>query len=190
MIILIDNYDSFTFNIFHYVSEFDEDIKIYRNDKITVKEIIDLNPKAIILSPGPGTPDKAGICIQLVKESYKKIPILGICLGHQAIGEAFSSKIVIAPKIMHGKLSIINHNNHRIFNNIDRKFLATRYHSLIIENNSLSTELETIASTEDKLIMAIKHNKYKTYGFQFHPESIGTDVGKKLFNNFLDIINE
>ena len=190
MIILIDNYDSFTYNIFHYISEFNKKISIYRNDKISVGEINDLKPEAIILSPGPCTPNEAGICIELVKNAYKKIPLLGICLGHQAIGQAFGGKIIISPEIMHGKISKINHNNNRIFQGLNNTFQAARYHSLIIENESIPSELEIIATSHDKLIMGIAHKKYKTFGLQFHPESIGTIIGKKILKNFLNIINE
>ncbi|PPR41579.1 MAG: Aminodeoxychorismate synthase component 2 [Alphaproteobacteria bacterium MarineAlpha5_Bin12] len=188
MIIIIDNYDSFTFNIYHYVSEFYKNIKVYRNDKITIAKILKLKPKAIILSPGPCTPKDAGICIDLVKKVYKKIPILGICLGHQAIGESFGGEIVLAPKIMHGKISKIKHNNHQIFSGINNNFEATRYHSLIIKNNSFNDELNIIASSSN-VIMGISHKKYKTFGLQFHPESIGTQIGKKIFKNFINIIN-
>ena len=190
MIVLIDNYDSFTFNVFHYISELNEKIKIFRNDKISVNEVIKLDPKAIILSPGPCTPDKAGICLNLVKKTYKKIPILGICLGHQAIGQSFGGKIIIAPKIMHGKISNIYHNSNKIFSGINKIFKATRYHSLIIEKKSISNELEIIANSSDNLIMGVAHKKYKTFGLQFHPESIGTDIGKNILKNFIKIINE
>ena len=189
MIILIDNYDSFTFNIYHYISEFNEKIKIFRNNKITINEIIKIKPKAIIISPGPGRPKEAGICINLIKKTYKKIPILGICLGHQAIGEAFGGRIITSPKIMHGKISDIEHNKHAIFKNISDIFKATRYHSLIIKNNSLPDKFEVIAKS-NSIIMGIAHKKFKIFGLQFHPESIGTEVGKKILKNFLDIINE
>ena len=188
MIILIDNYDSFTFNIYHYISEFNEKIKIFRNNKITINEIIKTKPKAIIISPGPGRPKEAGICINLIKKTYKKIPILGICLGHQAIGEAFGGRIITSPKIMHGKISDIEHNKHAIFKNISDIFKATRYHSLIIKNN-LPDKFEVIAKSNN-IIMGIAHKKFNVFGLQFHPESIGTDVGKKILKNFLNIINE
>ena len=190
MIILIDNYDSFTYNIFHYISEFNKKISIYRNDKISVDQINNLKPEAIVLSPGPRTPNEAGICIELVKKVHKKIPLLGICLGHQAIGQAFGGNIIISPKIMHGKISNINHSNNRIFQGLEKTFQAARYHSLIIDDKSISPELEIIATSSDDLIMGIAHKKYKTFGLQFHPESIGTNIGKKIFKNFLDLINE
>ena len=142
------------------------------------------------MSPGPCTPNEAGICIELVKNVYKKIPLLGICLGHQAIGQAFGGNIIISPKIMHGKISDINHSNNRIFQGLKKTFQATRYHSLIIENESISPELEIIAKSPDNLIMGIAHKKYKTFGLQFHPESIGTNSGKTILKNFLDLINE
>tara|TARA_Y100000590_G_scaffold115130_2_gene131237 strand:+ start:9715 stop:10287 length:573 start_codon:yes stop_codon:yes gene_type:complete len=190
MILLIDNYDSFTFNIYHYVSELNKKISVYRNDKITIHEILKIQPEAIIISPGPGIPDKAGICINLVKEVYKKIPILGICLGHQTIGQAFGGNIITAPEIMHGKKSKILHNNHKIFKGINESFYATRYHSLIIDSNKFPNELNIIANTSDKIIMGVEHIKYKIFGLQFHPESIGTQKGKTIFKNFINIINE
>ena len=190
MIILIDNYDSFTFNIFHYISELNEKIRVYRNDKISVEEVINKNPKAIIISPGPCTPNDAGICLNLIKKSYKKIPILGICLGHQAIGQAFGGKIIKAPEIVHGKLSKIYHNNNKIFFGLDQIFKATRYHSLIIKYNSIPKDMQVIATSKKKIIMGIAHVKYKTFGLQFHPESIGTNVGKIILKNFINIINE
>ena len=189
MIILIDNYDSFTFNIYHYVSQLNRKVEVYRNDKISIKEIIDLNPEGIIISPGPGVPEEAGICVDLIKKVYKTIPILGICLGHQAIGKSFGGNIIIAPNIMHGKISDINHNNHKIFFELNSTFKAARYHSLIIENSSIPKELNIIAKSSDNLIMGISHNNYKTFGLQFHPESIGTKKGKIILENFLKTIN-
>ena len=189
MILLIDNYDSFTFNIYHYLSELKVKVKVVRNDKITITQIIKLNPKAIILSPGPCTPNEAGICLNLVKNLYKKYPILGICLGHQSIGQAFESKIIQCSEIMHGKICKINHNNHLLFKDIDSSFMATRYHSLIIKKNSLHKDFEIIASTDKNIIMGIAHKKLAIYGLQFHPESIGTNSGKKIFGNYLNIIN-
>ena len=189
MIILIDNYDSFTFNIFHYISEFNEKIKIYRNDEISIREIENINPKAIVISPGPGIPENAGISVKLVQKTYKKIPILGICLGHQVIGKAFGGNVSIAPEIMHGKISKIKHNNHFLFKNVENNFYATRYHSLIIKNKSFPKVLNIIAKSEKNLIMAIEHKIYKVYGLQFHPESIGTIKGKTILKNFLKIIN-
>ena len=189
MIILIDNYDSFTYNIFHYISEFNEKIKIYRNDEISIREIENINPKAIVISPGPGIPENAGISVKLVQKTYKKIPILGICLGHQVIGKAFGGEVSIAPEIMHGKIDKITHNNHPVFNGVSKEFAATRYHSLIIEKKSLPNDFEIIAKTKNDIIMGIAHKNKNIFGFQFHPESIGTLNGKTILKNFLNIIN-
>ena len=188
MILLIDNYDSFTFNIYHYIGELGAKIEVLRNDKISISQILEIDPKAIILSPGPCTPNEAGICLDLVKNLYKKYPILGICLGHQSIGQAFDGKIIQCSEIMHGKVCIIKHNNHFLFKGISSSFMATRYHSLIIENESLHNDFEIIAKTNNDIIMGIAHNKYNVYGLQFHPESIGTEVGKTILNNYLKLI--
>ncbi len=188
MIILIDNYDSFTYNVKHYFNEIGAEIETFRNDKITLDEIDKLNPKAIVLSPGPCTPNEAGICLNLIKEFKKKYPILGICLGHQAIGQAFGASIIKCEEIMHGKIDSMRHFNHEIFDNISINFHATRYHSLIIDRNTLSKDFITTAETDKKIIMGIAHTKLPIYGFQFHPESIGTKMGKKLLTNFLKII--
>ncbi len=191
MILLIDNYDSFTFNLVHYVEELGYEVKVFRNDKINLKQISRLKPKKIILSPGPCTPTEAGICIKLIKEFYNKIPILGVCLGHQSIGQAFGGKIVRAKKIMHGKTSSINNKGSRIFRGIPKQFIATRYHSLVIQNTSLSRHFKIIADTIDdktNVIMGIEHKSYPCYGVQFHPESIASvPYGKKIINNFLKI---
>jgi anthranilate synthase/aminodeoxychorismate synthase-like glutamine amidotransferase len=191
MILLIDNYDSFTYNLVHYVEELGYEVKVFRNDKINLKQISRLEPKKIILSPGPCTPTEAGICIKLIKEFYNKIPILGVCLGHQSIGQAFGGKIVRAKKIMHGKTSSINNKGSRIFRGIPKQFIATRYHSLVIQNTSLSRHFKIIADTIDdktNVIMGIEHKSYPCYGVQFHPESIASvPYGKKIINNFLKI---
>jgi len=189
MILLIDNYDSFTYNVKHYFNEIDAEVQTHRNDKITIKEIEEINPKAIVLSPGPCTPNEAGICLNLIEELKNKFPILGICLGHQSIGQAFGAKIIKCEEIMHGKIDSIKHFNHAIFNNIENSFLATRYHSLIIDRNTLSNEFIITAETNNKIIMGIAHSRLPIYGFQFHPESIGTEVGKDLLLNFLRLIN-
>ena len=189
MIILIDNYDSFTFNIYHYLGEIGASVKVYRNNKISISEIIDLNPKAIFLSPGPCTPNEAGICLNLVKKLYKKYPIFGICLGHQSIGQSFNGNIIQCSEIMHGKICEIKHNNHLLFKNIKSPFLATRYHSLVIEKESLHNDFDIIARTDKNIIMGIAHKKYHLYGVQFHPESIGTEIGKIIMQNYLEIIN-
>jgi len=189
MILLIDNYDSFTYNVKHYFNEIDAEVQIHRNDKITIKEIEEINPKAIVLSPGPCTPNEAGICLNLIEELKNKFPILGICLGHQSIGQAFGAKIIKCEEIKHGKIDLMKHFNHAIFNDIENNFSATRYHSLIIDRNTLSKEFIITAETNNKIIMGIAHTKLPIYGFQFHPESIGTIIGKVLLANFLRLIN-
>ncbi len=188
MLLLIDNYDSFTFNVKHYFNELGAEVTTYRNDKITLKKIYQLKPKAIILSPGPCTPNEAGICLSLIEEFKNKYPILGICLGHQSIGQAFGAKIVNCKEIMHGKIDSIKHFDHEIFKDININFQATRYHSLMIDKHTLPKELIITAETNNKIIMGIAHSNLHIYGFQFHPESIGTNVGKKLLANFLKII--
>ena len=188
MILLIDNYDSFTYNVKHYLSEVGAKVETYRNDKITLNEINDLNPRAIVLSPGPCTPNEAGICLKLIEKFKNMLPILGICLGHQSIGQAFGAKIIQCEEIMHGKIDKMQHNNHNIFKNIESNFSATRYHSLVIDRKTLSSEFIITAETEKNIIMGIAHSSLPIYGFQFHPESIGTDVGKKLLKNFLTLI--
>ena len=191
MILLIDNYDSFTYNLVHYVEELDFDVEIYRNDKISLNKIKRLNPKKIIISPGPCTPSEAGISINLIKKFYKDIPILGVCLGHQAIAQAFGAKIVKAKKIMHGKVSTMTNLGSRIFSGIPKKFYATRYHSLVIQNNTLPNNFKIISDTIDngkKVIMGIEHNQYPCFGVQFHPESIATNpFGKKIIKNYLKL---
>ena len=189
MILLIDNYDSFTYNVKHYFNEIGAEVQTYRNDKITIKEIEEINPKAIVLSPGPCTPNEAGICLNLIEELKNKFPILGICLGHQSIGQAFGAKIIKCEEIKHGKIDLMKHFNHGIFKNIENNFSATRYHSLIIDRNTLSKEFIITAETNNKIIMGIAHTKLPIYGFQFHPESIGTEIGKNLLANFLRLIN-
>ena len=188
MILLIDNYDSFTFNIYHYLGEIGAKVKVYRNDEITIEQIIDLNPKSIILSPGPCTPNEAGICLEVVKKLHSKYPILGICLGHQSIGQALGANIIQCSEIMHGKICKINHYNHLLFKGISSSFMATRYHSLIIENKTLHNDFEIIAKTDKNIIMGISHKNFKLYGLQFHPESIGTKVGKNILKNYLNLI--
>ena len=189
MILIIDNYDSFTYNIYHYFGEIGAESNVYRNDKININEIIKLNPKAIVLSPGPCTPNEAGICIDIVKKLHCKFPILGICLGHQSIGQSFGGNIIQCSEIIHGKVCKIEHNNHKLFTGVNKIFSATRYHSLIIEKESLNSDFEIIAQTDKNTIMGIAHKKFSTYGVQFHPESIGTKYGKTILKNFLNIIN-
>ena len=189
MIILIDNYDSFTFNVYHYLSEVGASVNVFRNDEISPDEIIDIKPKAVVLSPGPCTPNEAGICLNLINKCNNLFPILGICLGHQSIGQAFGGKVVQCSEIKHGKIDKISHNNHPIFQNISVEFKATRYHSLIIEKKSLSKEFEIIAKTKNDIIMGVAHKKKNIIGLQFHPESIGTENGQTILKNFLKIID-
>ncbi|MEK5175573.1 aminodeoxychorismate/anthranilate synthase component II [Heyndrickxia sp. FSL W8-0496] len=186
MIILLDNYDSFTYNLYQYLLELGETVEVFRNDRITVEEIRDLQPKAIILSPGPGVPDQAGICMDVIKKLHQQIPILGVCLGHQAIGAAFGARIVQAREIKHGKTSRILHTGEGIFQYMTQPLEVMRYHSLVIEKASLPGQLDISAtSMDDQEIMAIKHTIYPLYGIQFHPESIGTKAGKEMIKNFL-----
>ena len=184
-LLLIDNYDSFTYNLYHYLSSLKCKVDVHRNDKIKINEIIKKKYKKIVISPGPGNPDQAGNCLKIVKYFYKTVPILGVCLGHQIIGQVFGSKIVIAKKLMHGKTSLIKHNRVGIFKGIKRVISATRYHSLIIDKKTLSKDLIITAETNDKIIMGIMHKKHNVHGVQFHPESIKTYVGMKLLRNFL-----
>ncbi|MDR4948241.1 anthranilate synthase component II [Neobacillus cucumis] len=189
MILLIDNFDSFTFNLYQYLGELGEDVVVYRNNQLSMEQIKELNPKAIILSPGPGRPEDAGICIELIQTFHKTIPILGICLGHQAIGAAFGSEVRRAHYIKHGKTSLIRHQGKEVFANLNNPLEVMRYHSLTLEESNLSAELECMAhSNDDDEIMAIKHREYPVYGLQFHPESIGTPDGKQMLKNFLNEI--
>ena len=191
MILLIDNYDSFTYNLVHYVEELGHNVQVHRNDKISLKNISKLNPKKIIISPGPCTPNEAGICLDLVKRFYDKIPILGVCLGHQSIGQAFGAKIIKAGKIMHGKTSKVSNLGSKIFKGLPSSFEATRYHSLVIKNGTLPKNFRVISETIDnkkKVIMGIEHENYPCYGVQFHPESIASvPFGKKIIKNFLNL---
>ena len=186
-IILIDNYDSFTFNLYHYLSSLKVNVDVIRNDKITSKEILKKRYNKIVISPGPGNPNQSGNCLKIVKSLYKNIPILGVCLGHQIIGQVFGSKIIQAKRLMHGKTSKIMSKKKGILKNLPKIFEATRYHSLIIEKKSLSKDLEITAETKDGLIMGVQHKKYKVHGVQFHPESIKTTLGIKILKNFIKI---
>ena len=188
-ILLIDNYDSFTFNLYHYISSLKISVDVFRNDKITVKEILKKKYNKIVISPGPGNPNQAGNCIKIVRSLYKKIPILGVCLGHQIIGQVFGSKIVQANKLMHGKTSLIISKKIGILKNAPKKFEATRYHSLIIDKKTISKDLVITAETSEGIIMGIKHKKYNIHGVQFHPESIKTPIGIKLLKNFINYKN-
>ena len=185
-ILLIDNYDSFTFNLYHYLSSLNTKVEVFRNDEITVKEIVKNKFNKIVISPGPGNPNQSGNCIKIVKSLYKKIPILGVCLGHQIIGQVFGSKIIQAKTLMHGKTSIIKSKKIGILSNVPSKFEATRYHSLIIDKKTLSNDLLITAETNDGIIMGIQHKKFNIHGVQFHPESIKTPIGIKILNNFLN----
>ncbi len=186
MILLIDNYDSFTYNLYHQIAQFGEDIKIIRNDAITVEEIRALQPKAIVISPGPGEPRDAGIVIAMIRDLYKEIPILGICLGHQSIGEAFGATVSRAKNIMHGKTSLLQFEKTGLFAQFEREVEVMRYHSLIIEKQTLHEDFRVVAtSADDGEIMAIQHKQYPVYGLQFHPESIGTELGKDMISMFL-----
>ena len=186
-IILIDNYDSFTFNLYHYLSSLKVHVDVIRNDKITSKDILKRKYNKIVISPGPGNPNQSGNCLKIVKSLYKKIPILGVCLGHQIIGQVFGSKIVQAKKLMHGKTSRIISKKVGILKNLPKSFEATRYHSLIIDKKSLSKHLEITAESKDGLIMAVQHKNYDVHGVQFHPESIKTKLGIKILKNFIKI---
>ena len=185
MILVLDNYDSFTYNLVHYIGESGQEVLVVRNDEITIEQINDLNPEKIVISPGPCTPKEAGISIELIKNAT--VPLLGVCLGHQAIGAAFGGNIIKAPEIFHGKLSEVKHNNENIFKGIDSPYSVVRYHSLIIENDSLPDGLKITGVLKDnpEIIMAIEHKEKPIYGVQFHPESIETDFGMKLIENFL-----
>jgi anthranilate synthase component 2 len=187
MIVLIDNYDSFTFNLVHYLGGLGADVIVHRNDKISADVVMALNPEAIVLSPGPCTPNEAGICLELIKKATATIPLLGVCLGHQAIGQAFGGKVVRAPVQVHGKLSLIRSNGTGIFRGINAPFRATRYHSLIVERASLPPDFAVTAETDDRLIMGLAHAKLPTHGVQFHPESIASENGHLILKNFLDL---
>ena len=187
MILVIDNYDSFTYNLVQYLGELGADLKVYRNDKITVEQIKKMNPERIVISPGPGRPEDAGISVSLIKQLSNKIPTLGVCLGHQAIGFAFGGKIVQAKKLMHGKTSKVYHNKKDIFKSIDNPFEATRYHSLVIDRKTLPEPLELTAWTKDEEIMGVRHKNFPLWGVQFHPESILTKSGMAILKNFLSL---
>ncbi len=186
MILLIDNYDSFTYNLYHYLGELGADVRVFLNNKITLDEIEQLRPEKIVISPGPCTPKEAGISCDAIKRFGARIPILGVCLGHQSIGAAFGGEIIRAPSIMHGKLSEVSHDGQTIFSGLKNPFAAMRYHSLVIDPQRLPGDLTVTARTSDGVIMAVRHKQFPIEGVQFHPESILTEEGKKLLKNFLD----
>ena len=186
MLLMIDNYDSFTYNLVQYLAEIGQEVEVVRNDKISIEEINKLNPRYIVISPGPCTPNEAGISLELIEAFKGKIPILGVCLGHQSIGQAFGGKIIHAQTIMHGKTSKIYHNNKGVFRGIKNPFIATRYHSLVVEKQTLPNCFDITAWTDDNEIMGIKHKELAIEGVQFHPESILSEYGHDLLKNFLD----
>ena len=186
-VLVIDNYDSFTYNLVHFLGELGATLTVKRNDKITVDAIVAMDPDAIVISPGPGTPDNAGICLDLVDRVGATIPVLGVCLGHQAIGQAYGGRIVRAPRLMHGKVSEIRHTGRGVFRGVNDAFQATRYHSLTILPESLPAELERTATADDDLIMGVMHKSHPAHGVQFHPESIASENGHAILKNFLDI---
>lgn len=187
MILLIDNYDSFTYNLYQYIGVFDSNICVVRNDKVTLEEIKEMAPERIVLSPGPKRPQDAGICMEVVREYTGKLPILGICLGHQCIGEALGGKVTYAKELFHGKQSLIRHDGTSIFAGIDSPIRVARYHSLTVSTEGLPAELKILASTDDGEIMAMCHRQYPVVGLQFHPESIYTEHGKRIIENFLNL---
>jgi anthranilate synthase component 2 len=187
MLTLIDNYDSFTYNLVHFLGELGAACRVYRNDQVSVDEVLAEQPAAIVLSPGPCDPDRAGICLELIERAGPHVPILGVCLGHQAIGQAFGGEVVRAPKLMHGKLSTVHHTDKGVFKGLPQDFSATRYHSLMVARDSLPEVLEVTAETSDGIIMGLQHKTYPIHGVQFHPESIASEHGHKLLANFLDL---
>lgn len=187
MLLVIDNYDSFTYNLVQYFGELGQDPQVFRNNKITIKEIEEIKPQWIVISPGPCTPKEAGISNDVIRHFSGKIPILGVCLGHQCIGDVFGGEVVRAQRLMHGKTSLIHHDGKGIFKGIENPFIATRYHSLVIEPKSVPDDLEVVAKTDMNEIMAVRHRKFPVWGVQFHPESILTKEGKKILKNFLEL---
>jgi anthranilate synthase component 2 len=187
MILLIDNYDSFTFNLFHYLGGLGADVAVHRNDKIAVDEVMAADPEAIVLSPGPCTPNDAGICLELIEKAAPTIPIFGVCLGHQAIGQVFGGDVVRAPVPVHGKLSEVRHQGGGVFRGINAPFKATRYHSLVVDRKTMPQELSVTAETDDGLVMGLSHSKLPVHGVQFHPESIASEYGHLILQNFLEL---
>ena len=190
MILLIDNYDSFTYNLFHYLGELGAEVKVVRNDEITADQALALKPEGIVLSPGPCTPNEAGICLDVIKLAGGRMPILGVCLGHQAIGQVYGGSVVRAPEPMHGKLSRVHHTGKSVFRGLNNDFLATRYHSLTIDPPSMPTALEVTATSEDGVIQGVMHKRHPVHGVQFHPESIASEHGHQLLQNFLTLAQD
>jgi anthranilate synthase component 2 len=190
MILLIDNYDSFTYNLFHYLGELGADVRVVRNDEISAAEALNMKPDGIVLSPGPCTPNEAGICLDVIKQANGAMPILGVCLGHQAIGQVYGGKVVRAPEPMHGKLSRVHHTGRSVFRGLNNDFLATRYHSLTIDPPSMPASLEVTATSEDGVIQGVMHKTHPVHGVQFHPESIASENGHALLANFLQIARD
>ncbi len=188
MLLLIDNYDSFTYNLVHYLGELGAAVEIYRNDALSAEQALALKPRAIVLSPGPCDPDRAGICLELIGKNAGAIPLLGVCLGHQAIGQAFGGNVVRAPSLMHGKTSDIRHGGNGLFAGLPAPFSATRYHSLVVERATMPDCLEVTAETDDGVVMGLAHREYPVHGVQFHPESIASEQGHELLKNFLNIV--
>jgi len=187
MILVLDNYDSFTYNLVQYLGELGAELQVFRNDEISLEEVATLKPEKIVVSPGPGTPDQAGISLELTRRFAGEVPLLGVCLGHQVVGQVFGGVVRRAPRVMHGKTSPIRHDGRTIFAGLPSPFVATRYHSLIVERESLPARLEISAETEEGIIMGLRHREYAIEGVQFHPESILTVEGKRLLRNFLEI---
>ncbi len=190
MLLLIDNYDSFTYNLFHYLGELGAEVKVVRNDEISAQDALAMKPEGIVLSPGPCTPNEAGICLEVIEKAAGQMPILGVCLGHQAIGQVYGGKIVRAPEPMHGKLSRVHHTGKSVFRGLNNDFLATRYHSLTIDPPSMPAALEVTATSEDGVIQGVMHKSHPVHGVQFHPESIASENGHALLNNFLQIARD
>ncbi|WP_422363018.1 anthranilate synthase component II [Pyruvatibacter mobilis] len=187
MLLLIDNYDSFTYNLVHFLGELGAEVKVVRNDKITADEALAMKPEAIVLSPGPCDPDKAGICLELVEKAAGEVPIMGVCLGHQTIGQIYGGDVVRAPTLMHGKMSTVHHDGKGVFKGLNKDFEATRYHSLVVDPATLPESLDVTARTDDGIIMGLQHKTHPVHGVQFHPESIASEHGHALLKNFLDM---
>jgi anthranilate synthase component 2 len=190
VLLLIDNYDSFTYNLFHYLGELGAEVKVVRNDEISAEQALGMKPEGIVLSPGPCTPNEAGICLEVIEQAAGRMPILGVCLGHQAIGQVYGGRIVRAPEPMHGKLSRVHHNGRSVFRGLNNDFLATRYHSLTIDPPSMPASLDVTATSEDGVIQGVMHKSHPVHGVQFHPESIASENGHALLNNFLQIARD